>query len=347
MAFDTRVAVAREAVIKLTNGGLDPQELLYEAAERIRRVVPYDLGGWMTMDPDTLLPTGNIRSGKTPELTQAFWRNELFTPDVHKFTELVRRHSPVAVMSAVDFATAEDSPRRQLIHRPAGLGDEARVLLRANGSTWGAACLHRESASRDFDPDEQRFLAEVAGDIGRGLRASLSRRPATAQLPVAPGVLTMDRELSVTSATDEAEQLTGLLPGDAWTTLFGVAARAYDDDHAARARVRLVDGRWLLLHASRLRGAQDGPGRVAVVLNRAPRADLTSLLLRLHGLSARERQVAELLILGPRTDEIAARLHISRHTLRDHVKSIFAKVGATSRSELTALVGGAPAPDLV
>jgi hypothetical protein len=138
MAFDTRVAVAREAVIKLTSGGLDPQELLHEAAERIRRVVPYDLGGWMTMDPDTLLPTGNIRSGKTPELTQAFWRNELFTPDVHKFTELVRRHSPVAVMSAVDVATAEDSPRRQLIHRPAGLGDEARVLLRANGSTWGA-----------------------------------------------------------------------------------------------------------------------------------------------------------------------------------------------------------------
>jgi DNA-binding CsgD family transcriptional regulator len=41
------------------------------------------------------------------------------------------------------------------------------------------------------------------------------------------------------------------------------------------------------------------------------------------------------------------RLQISRHTLRDHVKAIFAKVGAKSRSELTALVGGAPAPDLV
>ena len=179
MAFDTRAALAREAVIKLGDGALEPPELLYEAAQRIRQVVPYDLGGWMTMDPDTLLPTGNIRSGKTPELTQAFWRNELFTPDVHKFTELVRRRSPVAVMSTVDVA------------------------------------------------------------------------------------------------------------------------------------------------------------------------DLTSLLLRLHGLSAREREVAELLMLGPRADEIAARLHISLHTLRDHVKAIFAKVGAKSRSELTALVGGPPAPDLL
>ena len=52
-------------------------------------------------------------------------------------------------------------------------------------------------------------------------------------------------------------------------------------------------------------------------------------------------------VLGPRADEIAARLHISRHTLRDHVKAIFAKVGAKSRSELTALVAGAPAPDLL
>ena len=301
MAFDTRAALAREAVIKLGDGALEPPELLYEAAQRIRQVVPYDLGGWMTMDPDTLLPTGNIRSGKTPELTQAFWRNELFTPDVHKFTELVRRRSPVAVMSTVDVATAEDSPRRQLIHRPAGLGDEARVVLRANGCMWGAACLHRDSGSRDFDADERQFLADVAADVGRGLQASLSRRPPTAPLPGAPGVLTMDRELRVVSATAEAEQLTGLLPGDAWTTLFGVAARVYDKDRAARARVRLVDGRWLLLHASRLHGAADGPARVAVVLDRAPRADLTSLLLRLHGLSAREREVAELLMLGPRS----------------------------------------------
>jgi DNA-binding CsgD family transcriptional regulator len=347
MAFDTRAALAREAVIKLADGGLGPQELLYEASERIRRVVPYELGGWMTLDPDTLLPTGNIRSGKTTELSRAFWRNELFTPDLHKFTELVRRRSPVAVLSTVDVATAEESPRRQLIHRPAGLGDEARVLLRANGSTWGAACLHREGASRDFDRDERQFLAEVADDVGRGLQASLSRRPETAPLPGAPGVVTMDRELHVVSSTAEAEPLIGMLPGDSWSTLYGVAARVYDNHRPARARVRLVDGKWLLLHASRLHGAPDGPARVAVVLDRAPRADVISLLLRLHGLSAREREVAELLMLGPRTDEIAARLHISRHTLRDHVKAIFAKVGAKSRSELTALVAGAPAPDLL
>ena len=41
---------------------------------------------------------------------------------------------------------------------------------------------------------------------------------------------------------------------------------------------------------------------------------------------------------GPRTDEIAVQLHISPHTLRDHVKAIFAKLGVQGRAELMALV---------
>ena len=44
--------------------------------------------------------------------------------------------------------------------------------------------------------------------------------------------------------------------------------------------------------------------------------------------------------VGPATDEVATRLTISRHTVRDHVKAIFAKAGVSSRPELTALVTG-------
>jgi DNA-binding CsgD family transcriptional regulator len=87
-----------------------------------------------------------------------------------------------------------------------------------------------------------------------------------------------------------------------------------------------------------MHGAPHDRLRVTVTLVQAPRADLTSLLLRLHTLSARQREVAELLLSGPRTDEIASQLHISQHTLHDHVKAIFAKLGVQGRAELTALV---------
>jgi DNA-binding NarL/FixJ family response regulator len=75
--------------------------------------------------------------------------------------------------------------------------------------------------------------------------------------------------------------------------------------------VRVTDDRWLLLQGGRMHGAANDSAHVTVSLMPAPRADLTSLLLRLHALSARQREVAELLTRGPRTEEIAAQLHIS------------------------------------
>jgi len=128
-----------------------------------------------------------------------------------------------------------------------------------------------------------------------------------------------------------------LMPGDATSTLYAVAISA-GHRGGAWARVRLTDGRWVLLQGGRMHGAPRDSAQVTVTLMPAPQATLTSILLRLYGLSAREREVAELLMRGRRTDEIAATLHISPHTQRDHVKAIFTKVGVRSRAELTALV---------
>jgi DNA-binding CsgD family transcriptional regulator len=43
-----------------------------------------------------------------------------------------------------------------------------------------------------------------------------------------------------------------------------------------------------------------------------------------------------LIAKGLGTGEIASRLHLSRHTVRDHVKAIFEKVDVSSRGELVA-----------
>jgi DNA-binding NarL/FixJ family response regulator len=68
----------------------------------------------------------------------------------------------------------------------------------------------------------------------------------------------------------------------------------------------------------------------------ARRAEIASIIVELYELTAREQQVTQLLVRGLAIDEIAQTLWLSRHTVRDHVKAIFGKVGVTSRPELTA-----------
>ena len=63
-------------------------------------------------------------------------------------------------------------------------------------------------------------------------------------------------------------------------------------------------------------------------------------------LSAREREVADLVALGATNPEIAARLFLSRKTVEHHVSNALAKLGLHSRAELAAQVGrsGRPSP---
>lgn len=337
MLSKTSAAGARAALDRLRRSGLGPSEYLHEVSALVRRTVPHDVSGWMTLDPDTLLSTGTVAAQKSPELDRALWRNELLQDgDVHKLAELAGRSSPVSAISQLDAASAASSARVQEILRPAGIGDGLRLMLRANGSTWGHAGMYRELGARAFHPDERAFLAASADDIADGLRRSLSRRPEPAAADLVPGVVAFDAQGRFVSATAEASRAMALMPGDATSTLYAVAIGASRRDRAS-ARVRLTDGRWLLLQGGRMHGAANDSPHVTVSLMQATRSDLTSLLLRLHGLSARQREVARLLISGVRTYEIAADLHISPHTLHDHVKAIFGKLGVQGRAELMAL----------
>lgn len=54
-------------------------------------------------------------------------------------------------------------------------------------------------------------------------------------------------------------------------------------------------------------------------------------------LTAREREIVELMADGANNRVIASRLAISRHTVKFHVASILAKLGARSRAEAVAL----------
>jgi DNA-binding CsgD family transcriptional regulator len=55
-------------------------------------------------------------------------------------------------------------------------------------------------------------------------------------------------------------------------------------------------------------------------------------------LTERQRQIAELVAEGLREAEIAARLGISRYTVRNHKQVIYAKLGVRNAVEMTRLL---------
>lgn len=65
----------------------------------------------------------------------------------------------------------------------------------------------------------------------------------------------------------------------------------------------------------------------------APLSENTEDALPGETLTAREREVLQLLSQGLPNKTVAARLGISQHTVKFHVASILAKLGATSRTE--------------
>ena len=130
------------------------------------------------------------------------------------------------------------------------------------------------------------------------------------------------------------------------TALYALVARARavaDGRERAPARLRLRDrrGRWLVLHASSLSGpASPEAGTVAVVIEAAKSAEIAPIIIEAYSLTPREREVLGAIARGGTTAEIAAELFLSPHTVRDYVKTVFEKLGVSSRSELVARLYG-------
>jgi len=346
MLTTTRATLARETIAKIALSDLDPHELLHEVSERVRTVVPYQLGGFAVLDQDTLIPTSCI--GLRPAaLMRDLVRNEVVTPDVHKFADVSRLVRPVVANHTQDGPDAKPSIRRDTIFAPLGFDGEARVVFRAHGSSWGGAGLVREQGDRPFDEDELTFLAEIADDVGHGLRRSLARGAGTVSEQRAPGVLIVDEQLHTISATGHAEHWRALMPPETEQAIEGtvLAAQGFPaGDSRRRARLRLTTGEWLSIHASPLETSGTNARLTAVTLEPVGLEERVRLMTRLHGLSPRERDVTQLVCAGRSTDEMATELFISQHTLRDHLKSIFAKVGVASRPALMATLSGSAAP---
>jgi DNA-binding CsgD family transcriptional regulator len=348
-----------EEVDVLGARGLPRNEFFAEVAPRLRKVIANDATCWHTLDPHTRLLTSDspnelIERGvfapeDAPKAGELIVRSEYLVEDVNTFAGLAARRVPVGILDHATRGNPQRSARYRDLLLPAGIPHELRAAFVIRGRVWGAVHIARRSSTGPFEQRDVDALAGVAGAIARGIRASLRFDAARRVTGIeAPGLVVLGPRDELELITPPARELLASLRSESpsyaedavATPVLALASfvRAAPEAGPNGANVVTVPGSdgWITLHASL--PAPPGDGRVAVVLERAGGSRSATVRLEAFGASAREREVATLLARGLSRAEMAEALVLSPHTVEDHVKSLYGKVGVASRQELVARV---------
>jgi DNA-binding CsgD family transcriptional regulator len=321
-----------------------------EAAARLKRTIAFDGACWHTLDPGSSLITQH-RLQDLPDRFPVLANNEYAVDDVNKFDQLARAKRKAATLQTATGGRPELSRRFRDLLTPAGLGPELRAAFVADEVTWGALILVRRAGRPEFADDDVELIAAASGlfarAVRRGLVAEASGSPVSGADP--PGVIELDGSGGLLRISSSAESLLTELSGSS-----GQAGVEHPAIHAVASATRSAvsapggtagrtlpsstvktpAGTWLVLHGALLGDLRSQA--VAVFIQRAYPNLVAPLLLQAYGLTPREREVAQLLLRGATTIQASQRLGISGYTVTDHVKSIFEKVGARTRGELSA-----------
>jgi DNA-binding CsgD family transcriptional regulator len=341
VATERQRSRCRERLERLSESRFDSEAVRGEAILELQRTIGFDRWCWPLADPETAVPlSGLAEHDYGPYLPRAL-ELEFSGGDFVAKPFVARHERAVAGLSAETGGDLARSRRWDEVLRRVGIGDIAVAACRDELGCWGWIEAYRDAADRAFDEDELELLADVARTTAPPLRRSRAQVRDSATEPTASGVLVLDEHLSVRASSDAARTWIAALPAAAMFTGWGMLppvvypvvtmARTRGQAHALE---RTADGRWLMIEATTV--ADAGNDQIAVIFRGATAAETFDILCRAYALTRRERDVVRAVSVGSDTRAIAERLFISRHTVQDHLKSIFDKTGVRSRRELLA-----------
>jgi DNA-binding CsgD family transcriptional regulator len=335
-------------------GQFDGLALLDEVIERLQRVVPFEAYCASTKDP----ASGFITQALSEEMGGAddiFWALERLYFEHH---QNVRRmadiHQSVALLSETTGGDLERSTRYAEYLRPLGLAYEMCGAFTSGGYLWGSMNLTRESGSPDFEPREARLLRHIAPHLGNGLKVATLRvhTPMEEGATDVPGVLTLDYQGKVVQHTLAAERWLrdledlgpgwrerGDLPRAIRTVVLSLRRalspeRDRDEESIPTLRARARSGRWLTLYGSMTEATPERRAETVIIIEPTKPEELLPFSMSAYGLSPREEELVKLVVRGLSTTRISRTLFISEHTVQNHLRSVFEKVGVRSRGEL-------------
>jgi DNA-binding CsgD family transcriptional regulator len=341
---------AHDQIARAAGQGMDLVAFWRACTPVLAEAVPhYYAPCWHTLDPASLLITSHFGEGN-PEVPAEWLAAEYLEDDVNQLADVARTERGVQTLHEVTGGDPSASPRWQA-NMELGADQELIAALRTRcGESWGAIGLYREPDQPLFDRDEIAFVRTISPLLAEGARRALLVGEASdPEGSDSPGLVVLDERLSVESTTPGVERWLDELPGGAWErrvlppAITAVAARALASlqrpasaGELAVARVRARSGVWVVLHGAVM--SAGSARRIAVIVEPARGARVSTLLMSAYGLTERERDVTRAVLQGASTAEIAEQLVVSANTVQQHLKSIFDKTGVRSRRDLVGKV---------
>ena len=134
--------------LRLSTERPDLTVTLEETQAALHDVATFSWSALMTVDPDTLLPTGGLVEGFAAEACAPFWDNELLAPGYNKFTELARSTTSVATLFEATDGDLDRAPIYTNLYAQLGVADELRAAFVVGSRCWGVVSLLRASERR-------------------------------------------------------------------------------------------------------------------------------------------------------------------------------------------------------
>lgn len=258
------------------------------------------------------------------------------------------RRETVTLWGLADARTFRDTDYYNEFLRPFGLGDVLGTFIPVrtlSPDTILCVGLHRWVDARPFGESEMSRLRAIRPLVAAGL-ANLALQEAVdcaghaLDLMSGPnqpvGMAIMDERFSLIYGSPKAVidlSLNDPAAAEDWLQTMAHMARVLS---AARpGPVMITGGRNNDISASiTRRELSDGAVRYIITTSETTTRAKMESRCRLHDMSTREAEVAQLVAAGLTNESIGAQLEISVRTVENHLRAIYAKTGVNSRTQL-------------